>query len=250
MAPHKAADARLEDVLEAATTVFARKGYRRAQVQEIASLAGVSAGTVYNHVPSKDALFRAVMERAIDGPARRPPRRARTAKSPDETIRWVAQRLDFVSDFPVLEAALANDHTAAPADEVAAVFGELFDVLLRTRHAAAILERSAPDMPQIRNVFRSLRSELFARMTRYVTRRVDAGVFDPIVDPKTTARLLVEATSWATHGRLNDRDPESALSDEAARAAVVEIAVKALTGSRMRSKPKEGHHETENRSRA
>jgi AcrR family transcriptional regulator len=45
-------------ILEAAFTVFARRGYDQACVQEIAEEAGVAKPTVYNHLTDKENLFR------------------------------------------------------------------------------------------------------------------------------------------------------------------------------------------------
>lgn len=61
-----------QEILEAATAVFADEGYARAQVEAIAGRAGVSKQTVYNHFGDKQALFLAVAdavrERAAPAP--------------------------------------------------------------------------------------------------------------------------------------------------------------------------------------
>lgn len=49
-------------VVEAARRVFAREGYARAGVEAIATEAGVSTRTVYNHFEGKAALFAHVIE--------------------------------------------------------------------------------------------------------------------------------------------------------------------------------------------
>lgn len=48
---------RREAILEVATRVFARSGYRHTDVEQIAAAAGVGKGTVYRHFPDKRALF-------------------------------------------------------------------------------------------------------------------------------------------------------------------------------------------------
>ncbi len=55
--------ARREQILEAATRVFAEKGFRRATTREVARAAGVSEGTIYNYFEDKDALLMAILER-------------------------------------------------------------------------------------------------------------------------------------------------------------------------------------------
>ena len=59
-----------ERLLLAARTVFARSGFHGASVEEIASEAGFSTGALYSNFDGKEALFLAVMERAIDEHAR------------------------------------------------------------------------------------------------------------------------------------------------------------------------------------
>jgi AcrR family transcriptional regulator len=54
--------ARRKQILEAATRVFAEKGFRRATTREVAREAGVSEGTIYNYFEDKDALLMAIME--------------------------------------------------------------------------------------------------------------------------------------------------------------------------------------------
>jgi AcrR family transcriptional regulator len=56
------AAARREQILEAATRVFAEKGFRRATTREVAREAGVSEGTIYNYFEDKDALLLAILD--------------------------------------------------------------------------------------------------------------------------------------------------------------------------------------------
>ena len=55
--------ARREQIVGAATRVFAGKGFRRATTREVAREAGVSEGTIYNYFEDKDALLMAILER-------------------------------------------------------------------------------------------------------------------------------------------------------------------------------------------
>jgi len=54
--------ARREQIVEAATRVFAEKGFSRATTREVAREAGVSEGTIYNYFEDKDALLMAILE--------------------------------------------------------------------------------------------------------------------------------------------------------------------------------------------
>ncbi|RMI31190.1 TetR/AcrR family transcriptional regulator [Nocardia stercoris] len=53
-------------ILDAAFTVFARRGYAQTCMQEIAEVAGAAKPTVYNHFADKEALFLAAMAAVSD----------------------------------------------------------------------------------------------------------------------------------------------------------------------------------------
>lgn len=53
---------RPHELLEAALTLFVEKGLAATRQEEVAKLAGVSKGTLYLYYPSKDELFKAVIE--------------------------------------------------------------------------------------------------------------------------------------------------------------------------------------------
>src|SRR5712691_10149189 len=55
-------DARRVDILESAKRLFVRKGFAEATMQDIATDAGVSAGSIYRYFASKEELIRAVTE--------------------------------------------------------------------------------------------------------------------------------------------------------------------------------------------
>ncbi|MBW2419132.1 MAG: TetR family transcriptional regulator, partial [Deltaproteobacteria bacterium] len=54
-----------ERILDAAESVFARRGLAGSRVREIADAAGVNGATLYNYYPSKDALYEAVLDRGM-----------------------------------------------------------------------------------------------------------------------------------------------------------------------------------------
>jgi AcrR family transcriptional regulator len=55
-----------EQLLDAAATVFARRGYHEASVEEIASEAGFSTGAVYSNFAGKEELFLALADREVE----------------------------------------------------------------------------------------------------------------------------------------------------------------------------------------
>jgi len=53
---------RIAQILEAATAVFAEKGFDRATMEDIADAVGINKATIYLYFDSKDALIRAIAE--------------------------------------------------------------------------------------------------------------------------------------------------------------------------------------------
>ncbi|HWB69069.1 MAG TPA: TetR/AcrR family transcriptional regulator, partial [Solirubrobacterales bacterium] len=57
------ASARRELIERAATEAFAERGYQGASIDEIARRSGVTPPVVYDHFPSKQELYRCLLER-------------------------------------------------------------------------------------------------------------------------------------------------------------------------------------------
>lgn len=58
-------DARPAEIVSAALSIFAERGYAAATLDEVAARAGVSKGTLYVYFPNKDALFRAMVRETV-----------------------------------------------------------------------------------------------------------------------------------------------------------------------------------------
>ena len=63
----KIRDARRDQILHAALKVFAYKGLKAAKIADIAAQAGISQGLISHYFPSKEDVFTAVVERAMNG---------------------------------------------------------------------------------------------------------------------------------------------------------------------------------------
>jgi AcrR family transcriptional regulator len=59
-------EARRNQILDAATKVFAAKGFHRATIQDIAETAGLSHGAIYTYFDSKDALLMGLLARLAE----------------------------------------------------------------------------------------------------------------------------------------------------------------------------------------
>jgi TetR/AcrR family fatty acid metabolism transcriptional regulator len=55
--------ARRNQILDAATQVFAEKGFDRATIRDVAKAAGIADGTIYNYFDNKTALLLGILDR-------------------------------------------------------------------------------------------------------------------------------------------------------------------------------------------
>ena len=62
MTTHELKDQRVLQILEAATELFAKHGFDRTSVDEIAKKAGLSKGAIYWYFPSKEKILVALAE--------------------------------------------------------------------------------------------------------------------------------------------------------------------------------------------
>ncbi len=224
---------RLAEVVDAAAQMFARYGYRRAQMADVARQARISPGSLYNYVESKDALFHLVLRRVLGEQADDEPLELPVpATSVAETSAWVARRLDFINDFPRLELALQTGPHPVSRGEVEAIVGELHDVLARMRWGVEMIQHSVDDLPELAAVFAKVRQEMFARYERYL--RDTTAHAATAADPEAAAHVLIELCWWAA-GRRQSDPHATGISDETARATVCSLAAAALTAGSVRT---------------
>jgi TetR/AcrR family fatty acid metabolism transcriptional regulator len=62
--------ARRNLILDAAIQVFAEKGFHRATIKEVAKVAGIADGTIYNYFENKTALLLGILDRMNQTPER------------------------------------------------------------------------------------------------------------------------------------------------------------------------------------
>jgi AcrR family transcriptional regulator len=222
-------DDRLEQLVEAAASVFIEQGYKRTQMADVAAALGVAKGTLYLYVESKEALFDLVA-RYADAP--RPFGRTlaipvRTPRA-GATVKYVQERLAQTQVPPTLGKALSTARVADVRAELEAIVGELYDTLAANRWGIKLIDRSARDYPELAALwFDSARGGLIALLTRYLEDRARRKVLRRLPDAAVTARLLIEtAVFWAVH-RHWDSHPQ-AVEDAVAKETVVRFMVGAL----------------------
>ncbi|MCK4350875.1 MAG: TetR/AcrR family transcriptional regulator, partial [Candidatus Krumholzibacteria bacterium] len=76
-----------EEILEAASHIFAQSGYDKSSMKEIAGRAGISVGMLYNHFKGKEDIFRALLERYVNGLQERGDSNCSTSDPPLEQLR-------------------------------------------------------------------------------------------------------------------------------------------------------------------
>ncbi len=142
---------------------------------DVAAAMGMSPGSLYNYVESKEALFHWILERdRDDGPVAAPaalpiPAPAPTASS-KRTARAAPRRLPPAALRSGAGAATERYRTRGA--ELEAVVRELFERIERNRRTMVVIERSAIDLPALFQIyFVTLRRDFFARFARYVERR-------------------------------------------------------------------------------
>jgi AcrR family transcriptional regulator len=218
---------RIEELIEAATTVFIARGYRRTQMADVAAALDLSPGALYRYVESKEALFdlclRAAAGRvdtkALPSPLPSPP--------PGATLAFVQAVVEQEGHLPALGAALELPAAADPAGELATIVRHLYGLMSHHRRGIALVERSALDWPELAALwFGGLRARLIDDLARYLARRAGGGQFRRPPDVTSAARLMVEVCAFFALHRHADPAPTS-LDDATAEATVVDALVHA-----------------------
>lgn len=63
--PRRKGELTAERILDAAEDLFAERGYAGTTIRDVSAAVGIRNPSLYNHFPSKDALYAAVLERGI-----------------------------------------------------------------------------------------------------------------------------------------------------------------------------------------
>jgi AcrR family transcriptional regulator len=212
---------RLDKILDAAMVAFGKKGLANTKMSDVAEVAGVSQGTLYNYVESKEALFRLLLDRGLVTDERSAPTTF-PVPSPDMSELAARMRLTVSETFalPKLDAAIRRR-------KVTEVVGELYDRTLETREGADVLERSALDVPELAAVlYGEVRAGLMARLAELVRRRAAAGLYHAY-DPHVAARMVIESITFAARHRFRDIAPLIA-DEEVIRSTVLSMLARSL----------------------
>jgi AcrR family transcriptional regulator len=162
-------DLRRTRLLEAAGRVFARLGFDRASVEDIAFEAGIGKPTVYRYFPSKEALFEATFAQILDELEKR------------------------------LDEALAED------GPIAARLARLLAELVPTFRTHIVPMRNLSESGEIskRRLFRQRRGSIEDRLAQAIAAaKARSEIRD--IDPAIAARFLIGLVWSGTNSHLAD----------------------------------------------
>src|SRR6201995_4403445 len=209
---------------DAATTMFAPRGFDPVKVSEVADRVGVSEKTIYNYFPTKESLVLDAADEPVEGMARalreRGPDESLTAavvrairtdmerfdQAPDELVDFMPLFLGMIDSTPALRAAWLEMHdrlTNVARDELAAQAGvdpRDPEPMAAARALAGLAEVALES--RIRRIREGLRGEELRRVTD---------------DDLERAARLLETGLWSFNVPRSQRATQQAL--EAARAA-------------------------------
>ncbi len=178
-----------EAIIEAAATVFRRKGYHGATMAEIAAAVNLTAGSLYHHFPSKQDLLIAVLATGLGRITREVKMAVEAANSsPAETLRRIATIH--------IRSQIDNANIAA----------------------AVIFEgRALLDVPDVREQFVAQRDALEALYRQVIERGIAGGEFRP-VDVGIFVKALFGALNWVSvwyrpDGRLSGEEIAREIAD-------------------------------------
>lgn len=221
---------RFAQLIDAAVTIFVARGYRQTQMLDVAQALGLGKGTLYGYVESKEALFDAAV-RYADAHCALPPVDALPLKTPPpgSTVAYVQARLMAEAGDMLLVKVVMQGHVIrGSAKELAAIISDLYQRLARNRKALKLIDRCAPEYPELAEVwFGQGRWAQHQMLVELIKRRMDKGQFRKVQKPEIVARTILETVAfWAMH-RHFDASPQ-VVSDEDAKAALIDLVAHGL----------------------
>ncbi len=157
-------DARRRQILRAAASCFARRGFHETTVQEIADEADLSAGALYRYFDGKEALVEALAEWGREG-RREVLDALEPGGGPEPLARLIGTMVAFLGGEGAAEAASLDVR----------LWGE------------------ALGQPRLRAVVEGELAALVEPIAAHVAAEVDAGRMRPAGTPEALARVLVAA---------------------------------------------------------
>ena len=206
---------RLTRLVEVATQAFIQAhGYQRTQMDDIAKRLGVSKGTLYLYVESKEALFDLCVRHA-DTIADMVEPTALPVKTPEKgsTLAFVSENLSTNPEMLKIIALVGQPCSTTPKTDLEYLIRQLYTMLSENRRAIKLVDIAALDHPDFAGEwFTQARGGLLTLLIPYIENRVAEKAFLPIIDVAVSARFLLETcVLWAVHRHW---DPSPQLLNE------------------------------------
>jgi len=167
-------EARRTQILEAAATVFAKKGFHKAKITEIAGVAGVAEGTIYNYFDNKRELLLAMID-----------------------LIGIQSLKGIVIDAP------PDD----PKTLLTMIMRNRYQLLQEYGHLMApIIAEIFTDADLREAVYRRIVMPFITHLEQYIQAHINSGEFRPI-DPMIVPRALIGATVINFAIKLSGIDP-------------------------------------------
>jgi len=182
-------------VLNEAARLFAIRGYQRTRIQDVAAAVGVSEPAVYRYFRGKDALFDSVLRRAagdhetVDSPRELPV----PNPLPGETEAYLFEFFRRARRLPALESFIVAPPCPPEAlrEQLTAVADEVFELAVRYRVGARIMQASAIESPELGLLYeREVTTPIAARLGTYLERATASGLCLP-ADPTSSGALMI-----------------------------------------------------------
>jgi AcrR family transcriptional regulator len=159
-------DVRRQQLLTAATAVFARRGYRSAGISEIVHTAGVARGTFYLYFASKADVFMAIA---------------------DDFYDRLEMSIAASDDVPAMQTAAAEGHSFLHAS-----IRRWFEFFQQHRLAATVILKEAPAIdPRFDRGVAELRRSAYAHLAERFSRLQRLGAVRSSISPEIAAHLQV-----------------------------------------------------------
>lgn len=155
-------EARREELIHAAFTLFMERGYAATRLEDVASAAGVAKGTVVVYFPTKEVLFREVIQHYLEPHLTKAEELRDRSGSPRERLEELVR---------LIHALLCDTHAGGIPKLIVAEVGNFPD-LARAFHGE-VCQRT------------------LAAQAELIRQGIAAGQFRP-ADPELSARLLMD----------------------------------------------------------
>jgi AcrR family transcriptional regulator len=189
---------REREILRAAIRVFARQGYHKSRVGEVAAEAGVAYGLVYHYFGSKESLLETIFRRT-----------------------W-RRMLRFVKE--------VEESGATSQEQLRAIAGFVLRSWKEDPELVGVLVREVARSPQLQNEVDEI-AHAFAALERVVARGQERGELRPDVDPKLASWAFYGALEEILTGWVFGRLPDDEASVAEAERTVVALVLDGLSAT-------------------